>query len=86
MSCAVALLASRPDVDPDRIGILAISLGVSMAVGAVARCGAEAAWLLDWEGPSDREVITAGGTKLAPAVAHNAAASTRLKTTIALPG
>lgn len=70
VACAVALLAARPDVDPARVGILAVSLGVSMAVGAVARCGAPAAWVLDWEGPCDREIITAGGTKLAPADGH----------------
>lgn len=71
VACAVALLAGRPDVDADRIGLVAISLGVSMAVGAAARAGAPVAWILDWEGPSDREIITAGGTILTPADGHS---------------
>jgi hypothetical protein len=45
-----------------------------MAVGAVAGVAgappAEIAWIIDWEGPSDREIITAGGTKMAPAMGH----------------
>ena len=56
------------------IGIVAISLGVAMAIGAAA--GAHnpptpVAWVLDWEGPCDREIITAGGSKLAPAMGHS---------------
>lgn len=70
VATAVRYLASRPDVDPHRVGIVAISLGVSMAVGAVALHGAEAAWLLDWEGPSDREIITSGGARMEPAMGH----------------
>jgi len=66
-------LAERPDVDPDRIGIVAISLGVAMAIGAAAGVHgppAPVAWVLDWEGPCDREIITAGGSKMAPAMGH----------------
>lgn len=70
VATAVRYLAARPDVDPARVGILSISLGVAMAVGAVALHGAPAAWLLDWEGPCDREIITSGGTLLAPALGH----------------
>ena len=66
----VRLLAARPDVDPARIGLVAISLGVAMAVGAAAQHGAPVAWVLDWEGPSDREIITAGGARMAPAAGH----------------
>ncbi len=69
----VHALAARPDVDPSRIGIVAISLGVAMAVGAAAGAHgppAPVAWVVDWEGPCDREIITAGGTKLAPAMGH----------------
>ncbi len=71
VACAVSALAARSDLDAERIGIIAISLGVSMAVGAVALRGAPAAWVLDWEGPCDREIITSGGTKLAPADGHS---------------
>lgn len=70
VATAVRYLAGRPDVDPDRIGIVSISLGVAMAVGAVANAGAEAAWLLDWEGPCDREIITSGGKIMDPALGH----------------
>ncbi|MCA9687577.1 MAG: hypothetical protein KC457_35780, partial [Myxococcales bacterium] len=70
VATAVRYLAGRPDVDPERIGLVAISFGVAMAVGAVVRHGAPAAWLLDWEGPSDREIITSGGRILEPAMGH----------------
>lgn len=70
VATALRYLAGRPDVDPERIGVVSVSLGVSMAVGAVANMGAEAAWLLDWEGPCDREIITAGGTRMDPAMGH----------------
>ncbi len=70
VATALRWLASRPDVDPDRVGIVSISLGVAMAVGAVVREGAEAAWLIDWEGPCDREIITSGGKILTPAMGH----------------
>ena len=69
---ALRYLAAHPEVDPTRIGVVAISLGVSMAVGAVASAELDTpvAWLLDWEGPSDREIITAGGARMAPAGGH----------------
>lgn len=70
VATAVRYLAARPDVDPDRVGVVAISLGVAMAVGAVALEGAAAAWLLDWEGPCDREIITSGGKIMTPALGH----------------
>jgi alpha/beta superfamily hydrolase len=68
---ALRYLTGRADVDGDRVGILSISLGVAMAVGAAARLKTPAAWILDWEGPCDREVITAGGTIMAPASGHS---------------
>ncbi len=70
VATAIRYLAERPDVDPTRIGVVAISLGVAMAVGAVAG-GAEAAWLIDWEGPCDREIITSGGKIMTPALGHS---------------
>ena len=41
-----------------------------MAVGAAAKPNSYAAWVIDWEGPCDREIITAGGTIMAPANGH----------------
>lgn len=53
---AAALLyaATRPEVDPARIGVLSFSYGVTMASGALARWETPAKFLLDWEGPPDR--------------------------------
>jgi hypothetical protein len=65
-------LLGRPDTIPERSGVISISMGVAMAVGALARYGEElpVGWLLDWEGPSDREIITAGGRLMKPAMGH----------------
>ncbi len=63
----------RQRSDLKSLGVLTISMGVAMGVGAVARHGEELGvdWLVDWEGPCDREIITAGGTIMAPAMGHN---------------
>lgn len=70
---AVRWLRERPGVRANGVGLLGLSLGIAAATGA-ARALAEgnlpAAWLLDWEGPSDRRVITANGTILEPAMGH----------------
>lgn len=65
-------LLGRPDVVPQRSGVLSISMGLSMAAGALASAGQELpiGWLLDWEGPSDREIITANGRLMKPAMGH----------------
>jgi hypothetical protein len=70
---ALLHLAGLPYVDPDRLGVVAISLGLAMACGALAAYADElpAGWLIDWEGPCDREIITAGGTIMAPAMGHS---------------
>ncbi len=53
------------------VGVLALSLGIAAAAGALARWPElDAAFLLDWEGPCDRQIITAGGTILVPAAGH----------------
>lgn len=66
-------LAEHDSVDTARIGVVSISLGLAMACGALARYGEElpVAWLMDWEGPCDREIITVGGTLMAPAMGHS---------------
>jgi pimeloyl-ACP methyl ester carboxylesterase len=71
VATVVRHLKTLPQVDPKRIGIVTISLGVAMGVGAVVHAGADVAWLIDWEGPCDREIITAGGTIMAPANGHS---------------
>ncbi len=73
VAVALGYLLARPDVVPSRSGVIAFSLGISMAVGALATHGADlpVGWLLDWEGPSDRDVITAGGRIMTPAAGHS---------------
>lgn len=70
VATCVRYLQGRPDVDPARVGILCVSLGVSMGVGAAVQPDLDVAWVLDWEGPCDREIITAGGARMAPAAGH----------------
>ncbi len=53
------------------VGVLSLSLGLAAAVGALARHpDLPVRWLVDWEGPCDRETITAGGTRMDPAAGH----------------
>lgn len=70
LRCAVRFLQGQPDVA--WVGVLSLSLGVCAASAALASWPDEmsARWLVDWEGPSDREVITTGGTRMAPAAGH----------------
>lgn len=63
-------LQARADVDPQRTVVVSISLGLSMAAGALASFAGPVRALIDWEGPSDREIITAGGTRLVPSLGH----------------
>lgn len=65
----VSWLAEQSDIDADRVGVLSVGDGVAMAVGAVALCGAPAAWVLDFEGPSDR--YTWNGDEPVPAPARH---------------
>lgn len=65
-------LAERRDVDARRVGILSLSLGTVAVAGALANGEhPDVAWWIDWEGPSDREIITAGGTRMDPADGHS---------------
>ncbi len=65
-------LAASPHCD-GTVGILSLSLGVASSVAAAARWPQELPlrWLIDWEGPCDREIITSGGTILVPAAGHS---------------
>lgn len=68
---AIRALAARPDCT-GRVGVLSLSLGLAAAAGALARWPElPVPWLLDWEGPCDREIITAGGTRMVPAAGHS---------------
>ena len=65
-------LLNHSAVLSDNVGVVAISLGISMACGALAQLGGEGdvRWLIDWEGPSDREIITSHGTIMIPTLGH----------------
>ena len=56
VATAVSLLAGRPDIDAARIGLVGLGTGSVMAIGAAALLDTPVAWVLDWEGPSDREL------------------------------
>ncbi len=69
---AAFTVAQRDPACNGAIGVLSLSLGLSAAAGALARWPdtMPAAWLVDWEGPCDREIITAGGRLMLPAMGH----------------
>ena len=69
---ALEWLSQHRSVDPENLGVLSISLGIGMACGALASATEHGAkWLVDWEGPSDREIITSGQTIMTPALGHS---------------
>jgi hypothetical protein len=69
---ALDFLARCPRFDGGRLGVLAISLGVAAVMPVVAEHGVRLGvdWVLDWEGPGDRQVITSFGTIMKPAMGH----------------
>jgi hypothetical protein len=68
----VAIRHALSATDAPWVGVLSLSLGVCAASAALATWPDElpVRWLVDWEGPSDREVITSGGTRMSPAMGH----------------
>lgn len=65
-------LADLPGVDVERIGVVSLSLGCAAVAGALASGDRpRVAWWIDWEGPSDREIVTAGGRRMDPAQGHS---------------
>ena len=68
----VAVRALRARGDVRDVAVLSLSLGLAAACAALATWPDEidARWLLDWEGPCDREIITSGGKRMAPAMGH----------------
>lgn len=67
---AIELCAKTEGVEGP-VGVLSLSLGLAAAVGALTRHPElPVRWLVDWEGPCDRETITAGGTRMDPAAGH----------------
>ena len=68
----VAVHALRATPNVASVAVLSLSFGVVSATAALARFADElpVRWLLDWEGPSDRDIVTTGGTRLVPAAGH----------------
>jgi len=69
---ALELTARHPRVRAGMVGVVGVSLGIAMAAPVVAEQGDRlgVAWLLDWEGPGDRRVITSFGRIMIPAMGH----------------
>lgn len=67
----LAWLGDQDGVDATNIGLLGVGNGSVMAVGAAALCGAPAAWVLDFEGPSDRFTWNSDDPVAAPAHRFN---------------
>jgi hypothetical protein len=64
---AVRFLAGHREATS--VAVLSLSFGVVAAAALLSReLGVR--WLVDWEGPSDRDVVTTGGTRLTPADGH----------------
>ncbi len=53
-------LSSLHYVNPNNVGMVSFSLGITMATGALARNpdGSEVKYLFDWEGPSNKYEVT----------------------------
>ncbi|MEW5826169.1 MAG: hypothetical protein AB1778_05000 [Candidatus Bipolaricaulota bacterium] len=55
LACVISYAASRPEVDPTRIGLVSYSYGVTMAMGTLARYPElPVLFYIDWEGPATR--------------------------------
>ncbi len=55
LAAVIRFAATLPGVDPSRIGLVTYSYGITMGAGALARYpDLPVAFLLDWEGPANR--------------------------------
>jgi len=55
----VRTIAKRPEVDPDRIGLVSFSFGVTLGSGTLARYPElPIVFFMDWEGPANRVYTT----------------------------
>ncbi|MFT4976010.1 MAG: pimeloyl-ACP methyl ester carboxylesterase, partial [Myxococcota bacterium] len=59
LSAIIDWAAARPEINGEQIGVLSLSYGVTMAMGALTRHETPAKFLIDWEGPANRS-FTAG--------------------------
>ena len=68
LECVLRHVLGLPYVH--EVGVVSISLGLAMAAGALATTELPVRFLVDWEGPCDREIICAGGDIMVPALGH----------------
>lgn len=54
LAAVISAARAMPQIDPDRVGVLSLSFGITMATGALTRHQTGARFLLDWEGPANR--------------------------------
>lgn len=65
----VRTTAARPEVDPNRIGLVSYSFGVTMASGTLARYpDLPIVFFIDWEGPANRVYTTHDCSPDAPGI------------------
>lgn len=62
LALVVDYFSQLPQVDVNNIGICSFSIGIVIAAGALARFPTKVKYLFDWEGPSNRYVITMNDT------------------------
>ncbi len=62
MNAVLQYLITRDEIDPEKIGVISFSYGVTLASGAIARYDGdpEIQFYIDWEGPTLREYTTSG--------------------------
>ncbi len=65
----VRTVAARPEVDPERIGLVSYSFGVTLASGTLARYPElPIVFFIDWEGPANRVYTTHDCSADAPGI------------------
>ncbi len=76
LRAALDCVVARRDVDRSKVGVVSFSMGLALAAPVLAHEGVRLGvrFLLDWEGPADRESIVRGGP-LPPAARTALAAS-----------
>jgi pimeloyl-ACP methyl ester carboxylesterase len=61
LAAVITYVTDLPGIDPEHIGLVSYSYGVTMATGALARHpDLPIRFYIDWEGPVDREDTTVG--------------------------
>ncbi len=59
LKAVIEAIIARDDIADDQVGVFSNSMGVIMATGALKNEQTSARFLIDWEGPSDRQWVGA---------------------------